>query len=234
MTPGQYERARASGSAPAALFAALAAAQGEFPAIPKNKKGHGYNYAPMDTIQRLVRPVLAKHGLGFTQYMDGTHMVTLITHKSGECLPTKFPLRAIESRQMNEMQALGAVSTYAARYGLCLALGISADEDTDASTQGSAGPRLNEDFTDPARDGHVAGVHGAPQPTNNTPRARAEAAAKGIENALKNAKTEKGVVGAWDKNAAVIDRLQESYDDLYSNILDVYEARMGAVTEEAA
>lgn len=234
MTPYQIERAKSvAPKPPARLFSALAKSQGEFPAIPKSKQGHGYKYAPVDVIQRLVRPVLSKNGLGFVQHIDGGDMVTVLLHESGESLETRFPMRNIEMKgSINAMQTMGAVSTYAARYGLCLALGISADEDTDAHNNGSAEPRLREDFTNPNRDGHVQGVKGVQTPPDATPRQKAEAFAKGIEKQLSDAKTPKGVTGAWDRNAEMLEALQERHVDLYHNVLDLYEARMGALQEE--
>ena len=218
--------------ATANIFAALAKAQGQFPAIPKNKKGHGYNYAPMDTIQRIVRPVLAKHGLGFYQTPRGDDMVTVLFHESGERIEVPFPMVDIQGR-MNAMQMKGAVSTYASRYGLCLALGISADEDTDAHENGSAGPALGEDFTNPNRDGHVEGVKGVTVDKNAPPDEQASAYAEGIAEQLREAKTIKGLAGAWDRNGKVIERLQHSYPKLHETLVDAYENLSNDMQENA-
>lgn len=215
------------------IFAALAKAQGQFPAIPKNKKGHGYNYAPMDTIQRIVRPVLAKHGLGFYQTPRGDEMVTVLFHESGERIEVPFPMVDIQGR-MNAMQMKGAVSTYASRYGLCLALGISADEDTDAHENGSAGPALGDDFTNPDRDGHVEGVKGVKVDPSAGKDEQANAYAEGIAEQLREAKTVKGLAGVWDRNGKVIERLMASYPALHETLVDLYETRSNDMQENAA
>lgn len=204
------------------LFAALAKAQGEFPVIPKAKAGHGYNYAPLDLIQRLTRPVLSKHGLGFSQYPDGDEMVTLLFHASGECKEFRYPMKRIGGARMNEMQAQGAVTTYAARYSYCLALGISADEDTDAHEHGAV-PTVTEDFRDMQHDGMNTGVKGVAYPPNATPAEKARLSADGIIKTLREAKTPKGLDGVWSRNERLIDRLRDSYPADFANVLDAYE-----------
>jgi len=215
------------------IFGALAKAQGQFPALPKSKKGHGYMYAPLDLIQRMVRPILAKNGLGFYQAPHGDNMVTVLFHESGETIEVPFPMVNITGR-MNEMQIKGAVSTYAARYGLCLALGISADEDTDAHEQGSAGPSVSENFEDPSRDGHIIGVKGVVVPPEASKDEKAHAYAEGISAQLGEAKTVKGLAGVWDRNAKVIERLLATYPALHETLVDKYETISNEMQENAA
>ena len=52
----------------------IAKAQGEFPAIPKDKTANAgtfsYNYADLASILHPVRPVLAKNGLALIQRLE--------------------------------------------------------------------------------------------------------------------------------------------------------------------
>lgn len=130
----------------AALYAALAAAQGEFPAIPKTKtvnvrtdKGaYSFDYAPLDAILAAVRPVLAAHGLAVSQAVDAGEggkiaLHTHILHSGGGALSSTFPLPALPQRA----QDVGGLLTYYRRYALCAVLSIAADDDTDGDAPGT-------------------------------------------------------------------------------------------------
>lgn len=127
------------------IFTALAKAQGEFPAIPKDsevevksKEGkflYKYKYAELTTIIDCTRPSLLKNELGFTQDFIknelGTGIVTIIFHSSGQVLKTGFTPFAIP--QNADMKSVAGLFTYAKRISLTAALGVSADEDVDAA-----------------------------------------------------------------------------------------------------
>lgn len=118
------------------LTKALAAAQGEFPLIPKNREVNAgprrYKYAELATILAAVTPALVKHGLAVTQRMDvtehGTVLITDLRHASGEMVSSCLPLQ-MEGLQP---QALGSLLTYLKRYSLTSLLNVAADEDDDA------------------------------------------------------------------------------------------------------
>lgn len=131
---------------------ALAAAQGEFPVIPKdsevrvtNKEGkflYSYKYADLTTIISCTRPALSKHGLSFTQsYVKnemGSGVQTNLLHSSGDVLEAGFVPCSIPSNA--DMKIVAGLFTYAKRISLTAALGVSADEDIDAaSTEASSG-----------------------------------------------------------------------------------------------
>ncbi len=124
------------------LFKALSQAQGEFKSIPKNKtvtkKGkdkydkwfeYQYKYADLDSIIEHTRAPLTKYGLSFTQSIENEQCITTINHASGLSINSYCPIRF----ESNDMQKIGAAITYAKRYGLSLALGISTDDDLDAN-----------------------------------------------------------------------------------------------------
>jgi hypothetical protein len=125
------------------LFASIAKAQGEFPAIPKdsevevkNKEGrflYRYKYADLTTIINCTRPALAKHGLSITQsYLKEERMFyTRIMHESGHHLDTGFIPCVIQDNL--DMKTIAGIVTYVKRISLTAALGVSADEDVDAA-----------------------------------------------------------------------------------------------------
>lgn len=111
---------------------ALVSAQAEFPDIPKTKEvivstqkgNYIFKYAPLEDMIRKLRPILTKHGLGFTQGADGNSIITTIFHASGEWLSHSMPLL-----DTSNPQQYGAQFTYRRRYSLKAALGIETDDD---------------------------------------------------------------------------------------------------------
>lgn len=114
------------------LMAALVKAQSEFPPIPKTKEvlvssqkgSYTFKYAPLEDTIRLVRPVLSKHGIGFTQGAEGERLITTVFHESGEWIEHSMPLPDIAYQQQ-----YGAQLTYRRRFSFKSALGIETDED---------------------------------------------------------------------------------------------------------
>jgi hypothetical protein len=133
------------------LFKALAAFQQEVPVIHKDTQGYGYSYADLPTIFEKVNPLLKKHGLGFTQLLNGQSIKTIVFHsESGETLEsiTDIP-QNVQLKGMNDFQVLGSAITYLRRYSLSSALGLVTDKDTDAGgTQEKPKKWLNPNTTD--------------------------------------------------------------------------------------
>lgn len=126
------------------LAAALAAAQGEIEPPIKNKKvsqkgvsrsGKEYNkeyfYADLPQIVEVIKKVLPKHGLSYSQMPGVEHgaavLSTMIMHKSGQ-----FIEGFVQMPQGMTPQELGSWLTYMKRYCLASAIGIAAEEDDDA------------------------------------------------------------------------------------------------------
>ncbi|MBR5007839.1 MAG: ERF family protein [Methanocorpusculum sp.] len=124
------------------LFSDLVKAQAEFPTLPKDKSGYGYKYTDLDTVISTVKPILAKHNLGFMQMLtnlDGRSAITTrIFNSSGEWIEDTTPLPDVAMAKTNAAQNLGAAITYMKRYTLCAMLGISSDEDVDGNAQMNA------------------------------------------------------------------------------------------------
>ena len=118
------------------IFPAFVAFQAEMPPVPKDSiNPHFRNkYASLGAITEATRPVLAKHGLAYTQFMtfvDGAQvMITRIIHVSGQWMedggyvlnPTK-----------NDPQGMGSAVSYARRYCLSSCFGIISEDDDDGN-----------------------------------------------------------------------------------------------------
>jgi hypothetical protein len=119
------------------IFAAQIAMQAEMTDIGKDKQGFGYRYASFDSIVQHLRPLLAKHGLGFIQTStseeDRIGVTTRLIHKSGEWVEDTFMMNLVTLAKMNNYQVAGSAITYLKRYGLSAIVGIAVDEDIDAS-----------------------------------------------------------------------------------------------------
>ena len=128
------------------LFKSLAEFQQEVPTIHKATQGYGYTYADLTKIFEVINPLLKKHGLGFTQLIHGTDLITIIFHvESGETLESKTCIpQGVALKGMNDFQVLGSAITYLRRYALSSALGLVTDKDTDAGGEQVKTEQKNE------------------------------------------------------------------------------------------
>lgn len=136
-TPGEFRTSPTIG----ALAVALAKAQGEFPAINKDrtvqvksdKGSYKFSYATLDEITDKTRPALLKNGLVCVQMLAhlGVRpvLVTRLLHESGEWLEGTAPLAA----DGKNPQQFGSAITYVRRYALSAMLGVTAEEDDDGN-----------------------------------------------------------------------------------------------------
>jgi len=118
---------------------ALVKAQAEMPVVPfdsvnpflKNR------YAGLGSVIETVRPVLAKHGLAFTQLSVGKNgevgVKTILMHESGEFIEDTIMLPLSDEKGKSAAQVAGSIITYLRRYSLASILGVYADEDTDGN-----------------------------------------------------------------------------------------------------
>ena len=126
---------------------ALAAFQGECPIITKNKKTSftsksgsttAYDYAPLDEIISVIKPILSRNGLSYAfDLMEGEHtskLLTTIFHKDGFSKVYTYAFDTIhDDARMNSSQRRKSSLTYAKRAGLENALGlVTTGEDDDA------------------------------------------------------------------------------------------------------
>ena len=116
------------------LFKSLAAFQSEVPAIHEDTKGYNYTYSNLNTIFKVIKPLLKKHDLGFTQLLNGKNLKTIIYHvTSGELIESEVEIpQDVKLNSMNTFQVMGSAITYYRRYSLSAALGLITDKDIDA------------------------------------------------------------------------------------------------------
>lgn len=111
----------------ASLAKALAAAQGKLKKAVKDSTNPHFRsrYADLESVIEAMREPFASEGLSVVQYASGSELVTTILHSSGEWLESPVPLLILK----NDMQGVGSALTYARRYSLAAACGISQTDD---------------------------------------------------------------------------------------------------------
>ena len=131
------------------LYKALAAFQAEVPNIYKNAKGYNYKFADLGEINEIIKPLLQKHGLGYSQPLAGNSVKTILYHiESGETLESTVDIpQGVKLNSMNDFQVMGSAITYLRRYSLSSMLGLITDEDADA-----AGEQVKPKATKEIRD----------------------------------------------------------------------------------
>ena len=118
------------------IYKALAAFQQECPVIHKGAQGHNYSYADLPAIFEVINPLLAKHGLGFTQPLQGESILTVLFHVgTGETIESLTNIPVDTGSRMNIYQSMGSGITYYRRYAISSLLGIITDVDLDAGKQ---------------------------------------------------------------------------------------------------
>ena len=115
------------------LYAALVKCQTQIKvALKESANSHFKNrYADLTSVMLACKDALAANNLAVLQlsriHESGTPvLVTRIIHSSGEHVEGEFPLVC---KDPNDPQKLGSAVTYARRYALAAALGITADDD---------------------------------------------------------------------------------------------------------
>lgn len=134
---------------------AMANFKGECPPIPKRHdsqfdvtdKGvkRKRKYADLEDIDRIIAPIMAKHGL---HYRWGSAVVKdamlsqscIVSHVAGHFEESTITLPTGSAAGCSEAQKYMSASTYARRYSLIAAAGLtSCDEDTDGADDGDPG-----------------------------------------------------------------------------------------------
>jgi len=115
------------------LLKALSEFQNEVPTIHEETKGFNYTYSNLNSIFKVIKPLLKKHGLGFYQNLDARSLVTTVYHvESGEQIQSSSDIPQVSLKGMNDYQTLGSGITYLRRYSLSTILGLITDKDVDA------------------------------------------------------------------------------------------------------
>lgn len=151
----------------AALYGALAAAQGEFLPIEKNrdvtidikdkqtgaKKGSfQFRYADLEEITAKTRPALSKHGLATCQPIvragTATALRTMLVHKEGGMLVSEIPLPPSGG---GDIKTYGAALTYLRRYAKSAILDVAADDDLDENGEAAGEPQAQQQQQKPEK-----------------------------------------------------------------------------------
>ncbi len=138
------------------FFAAFANMQGDIPQITgltgKVTSGpmNGSTYATNEDVQRIVRPVLQRHGFGLTfrtEFPTPTtvKIIGILGHKGGHVEQTEFVSAADNTGSKNAVQALGSTISYGIRYTSRALLNITSGE-VDDDGQRSGKPEPPEDY----------------------------------------------------------------------------------------
>lgn len=206
------------------IAAALAKAQAEMGKAIKESANPAFRskYADLGNVMDACLPALNRHNIAVIQPIvsdvDGRFVKTILIHESGETLECAVPLIVGK----NDMQGLGSAITYGRRYGLMSMAGI-APEDDDGN---AAAKNVQSSAISQARDDGV--LDGLPE--NASPREKAEAYAKAI-CADFSGKGVKALDRSWDNWQKHIAKLQDSYPDLWSSVVDAFETRKNELTE---
>ena len=116
------------------LSAAMAKAFAEITGAEKDKKNNhlNYQYASLSSIIVAIKPAITKYGLWFYQIIHSVAgcaaVETVIVHSSGEKLSCGIVSVPVSK---NDAQGYGSGLTYAKKYSLSSAFGVSPDEDDD-------------------------------------------------------------------------------------------------------
>jgi hypothetical protein len=123
---------------------ALSIAKSKMPDIVKETPANFGKFANLETISKIVTPILADEGLThrFGSDFDGRNIIVtcIISHERGhreEC--SRLPGPPDLSGGKNAIQAVGSASTYLQRYTLLMALGLAPAKDDDGDSAGPAG-----------------------------------------------------------------------------------------------
>ncbi len=136
------------------LSGALVQALSEIEGAAKDKINPHFKskYADIGSVIDAIKPVLAKHGLGFTQHPQpsdtGIIVETVLHHASGESL--SLGTLYVPANKMDP-QAFGSALTYARRYALMTAFGVPAEDDDGNAATKAANDRPTTGETPPAK-----------------------------------------------------------------------------------
>lgn len=118
------------------VAAALVAFQGEMQTVSFDAKNPFLKnkYANLTQLVETAKPYLLKHSLAVTQLINGSQVITMLLHSSGQYIASETDLHIDAGKGLSSSQTAGVAITYARRYAFASILGIVADEDNDGHT----------------------------------------------------------------------------------------------------
>jgi len=169
-----------------AFFDSLSQFQATVPKIRKTKKGYGYWYAPLGSIDAQIQKSLEGCGLSkrweITETADQVTVTCVITQAEGHSERSSIGPVAWDflerTQQMNALQHRAATIQYLQRYTMIAALGLStADDDPDGVIPEDARAQKAAQQRAPVsqpREKPTAKTKTAAKPTERTPLAPAQ------------------------------------------------------------
>jgi hypothetical protein len=133
------------------LSKALAAAQGEMPAIKFDSTNGflGNKFASLGAVIEATRPILAKHGLSIAPFPIGdggaVGIEVILLHTSGEWISNSVLLEVGAEKGKSSAQVAGSIISYLRRYALSSICGVYADEDGDGNKPAPAELKAREE-----------------------------------------------------------------------------------------
>jgi hypothetical protein len=222
------------------LIGALARARGEFPEIPRTRTAvvrmksggqYSYTYADLADVLNAVVPALSAYELAVRQYPESGDIVTEVWHSSGACLKSRWPIKAMPQRSLEDAQSYQSAVQVAKRYALTAALNISTEETVEGDPKAQRFARETKEAPNPLNmDEHFETPDGIRSPKGArftkemTPRQKAEEAARAIEAQFDEVKTVVGLNGVWNRNQAFIDALSDGHGDLFQSVYDKFHS----------
>lgn len=218
-----------------ALYAAFAKARGEFPDIPrrrtatvKMKSGgsYSYTYADLADVFSAINPILAAYGLAVSQSPRGNDLHTTMMHESGATLEADpWPIKPMPMRSLEDAQQFQSAVQVAKRYALTAFLGITTEETVEGNI------RTGRDLPEPINDKFETGdgirlPRGAKIEKGWPTEKIAAEVRRAISQQFTEVKTQKGLEGVWDRNAAFIEKLRDKHPPLFSDLFDEFQKYM--------
>lgn len=112
---------------------AIARAQGKLKKALKDSTNPHFKsrYADLESVLDAMREAFASEQLAVVQSISQNHIMTLVSHSSGEWIETTLPIIIAENATA---QQIGSAVSYARRYALAMSLGIAqTDDDAEAT-----------------------------------------------------------------------------------------------------
>lgn len=131
-----------------AFNAAMAQMQCEIPTVGEGaQNSHTKNtYATLDDINRVLKPIMQRHGFAVTFKVDhqanGIHVTGILMHSAGHREQTTLLLPVDIGSGRNAVQAVGSSTTYGKRYVMCALLNITTGDAPDDDGAGAQLPPL--------------------------------------------------------------------------------------------
>lgn len=127
------------------LATALAKFQSEVKDAERTKSSYNGKYAALEQIYAIIRPLLSKNGIAYKQDLvsqttQEIKIQTWLIHSSGQYMMTELTVGVpAGTGKTNPLQQVGIASSYARRYAIMGAVGITQmEEDNDADSFSTA------------------------------------------------------------------------------------------------